>query len=89
MSTVNNYTAVALFVEDITSSPLSWEVSALAYAGNNLRTCLQMFHVLDIYVYSYWIAWSGKSQGKRTSFRTSYTRVEGPRLMQLPVGQLH
>ena len=52
MSTVNNYTAVALFVEDITSSPLSWEVSALAYAGNNLRTCLQMFHVLDIYVYS-------------------------------------
>ena len=53
MSTMNNYTALALFIEDITSSPLSWKVCALAYAGNNLRTCLQMFHVLDIYAYSY------------------------------------
>ena len=30
-----------------------------------------------------------KCLGARSSFRTSYRDVEGPRLMQLPVGQLH
>ena len=52
MTPVSHYTAVALFVVDTTSSPLSWEGCALAYAGHNLRTCLRMFHALDSYVYS-------------------------------------
>ena len=47
MSTVGDYTAVALHVEDITSSLLSWEGLALAYTGNNLRPYLRMFHLLD------------------------------------------
>ena len=50
MSTVDDYTAVALHVEDITSSLLSWEGLALAYTGNNLRPYLRMFHLLDSYV---------------------------------------
>ena len=49
VTTVGHFTAVVLRVEDITSSLLSWEGLALAYAGNNLRQWLRMFHLLDSY----------------------------------------